>query len=176
MPRPIHECVVHLRHALLWPWAALRHRYRWPRVSQCDRHRRVLRHRRIYSLVPTDSAAAAAEEKLSRHLRVPRKTFSRFQSRMARVQCLAIPFSLWLDREPPRAQIRLLRKVASLYHARSCRSRQLPKQVCSSISVIFSDEIAQEWSVERVRSVEVRIQRSEVPECEDESERMKRDD
>src|SRR5439155_27119868 len=98
-----------------------------------------------------DSAAAVAEEKLSRHLRVPRKTFSRFQSRMARVQCLAIPFSLWLDREPPRAQIRLLRKVASLYHARSCRSRPLPKQVCSSSSVIFSDEIAQGWSVERVR-------------------------
>src|SRR6266403_2530346 len=154
----IHGCVVHSHYAILWPWAGLRHRHQWPKVSQCEERRRVLRHRRKYSLHPADLGAAAAKGKPSQYLRVPRKMFSRFQSRMARVQCLAVPFSLWLDREPPRAQIRLLRKVASLYRARSCRLRPLPKQVCSSISVIFSDEIAQEHGT----SEKCRSQNSEV--------------
>src|SRR4029077_4609287 len=64
---------------------ASRHRYRWPRVSQCDGHRRVSPHRRTHALLPADLAAAAVEEKLFRHLRAPGKMFSRFQSRMARV-------------------------------------------------------------------------------------------
>jgi len=45
---------------------------------------------------------------------------------------------------PRRAQLRPSRKVASRHRARSCRSRQLPKQVCALISVIFREEIAQE--------------------------------
>src|SRR5438132_12287154 len=145
MLRLIHECVVRLRHAILWAWAASRHRGRLPKVSQYGERRRVSRHRQTHSLPPADLAAAVAEEKLSRPLRVPRKMFARFQSRMARVQCSSqIVFSLWLDRAPPHAQIRPFRKVASLRLARSCRSRQLPKQICSSTSVIVSDEIAQE--------------------------------
>src|SRR5207253_5869418 len=142
---PIDEYVVRLRHAILWAWAASRHRHRSPKVSQCDGRQRVSRHRQIHSLPPADLAAVAAEEKLSPPLRVPRQMFSRFQSRMARVQCSSqIVFSLWLDRALPHAQIRPFRKVALLRRVRSCRSRQLPKQICSSTSVIVSDEIAQE--------------------------------